>query len=77
MVQECCGHNNTFAMTIEVFEPSRPIGKKAFDAMRETNAAVWATDCPLAAIQFQQHAGVKPMHPMSILSRAYRLDGFD
>jgi glycerol-3-phosphate dehydrogenase subunit C len=77
MVQECCGHNGTYAMTVEGFEPSKRIGKKAFDAMRETNASVWATDCPLAAIQFQQHAGVKPMHPMSILSRAYRLDGFD
>jgi len=77
LVQECCGHNGTFAMTVEGFEPSSRIGKKAFDAMRETNASVWATDCPLAAIQFQQHAGVKPMHPMSILASAYRPDGFD
>jgi hypothetical protein len=38
---------------------------------------VWATDCPLAALQFQQHAGRKPMHPMSILARAYRADGFE
>ena len=37
---------------------------------------MWATDCPLAALQFQQHAGKKPMHPMSILARAYRADGF-
>jgi hypothetical protein len=37
---------------------------------------VWATDCPLAALQFQQHAGRKPMHPMSILARAYREGGF-
>ncbi len=77
MVQECCGHNGTFAMTVDGFEPSRRIGKKAFDAMREVNAALWSTDCPLAAIQFQQHAGVKPLHPMSILARAYRGDGFD
>jgi Fe-S oxidoreductase len=45
--------------------------------MREGNAALWSTDCPLAAIQFQQHARVKPMHPMSILARAYRQDGFE
>jgi glycerol-3-phosphate dehydrogenase subunit C len=77
MVQECCGHNGTFAMTVEGFEPSRRIGKKAFDGMLETKAAVWSTDCPLAAIQFQQHTGIKPLHPMSILARAYREDGFD
>ena len=28
------------------------------------------------ALQFAQHAGVKPMHPMSVLARAYRPDGF-
>ncbi len=76
LVQECCGHNGTYAMTVAGFEPSRRIGKKAFDGMKEAGAAVWSTDCPLAALQFRQHAGVKPMHPMSILARAYREDGF-
>jgi len=37
---------------------------------------VWATDCPLAALQFAQHAGRRPLHPLSILARAYREDGF-
>ncbi|HZM89738.1 MAG TPA: heterodisulfide reductase-related iron-sulfur binding cluster [Blastocatellia bacterium] len=76
-VMECCGHDGTYAMTVEGFEPSARIGKRAFDGMQESESQVWATDCPLAAIQFQQHAGVKPMHPMSILARAYRNDGFE
>jgi Fe-S oxidoreductase len=75
-VTECCGHDGTWAMTVEGFEPSQRIGKKAFEGMQQAEAGVWATDCPLAAIQFAQHAGVKPMHPMSILARAYREDGF-
>lgn len=75
-VMECCGHNGTYAMTVEGFEPSRRLGRKAFDGMQQAEAGVWATDCPLAALQFQQHAGVKPLHPMSILARAYRPDGF-
>ena len=73
---ECCGHDGTYAMTREGFAPSARIGRKAFDAMKESSARVWATDCPLAALQFTQHAGVRPMHPMSILARAYREDGF-
>jgi Fe-S oxidoreductase len=73
---ECCGHDGTYAMTTEGFEPSARIGKKAFDGMKEGAAEIWATDCPLAALQFQQHAGVRPMHPMSVLARAYREDGF-
>jgi Fe-S oxidoreductase len=63
-------------MKTEGFEMSRRIGKKAFDGMKESEAEVWSTDCPLAALQFGQHAGVKPMHPMTILARAYREDGF-
>ena len=76
-VMECCGHDGTYAMTVEGFEPSQRIGKKAFDGMKETADAIWATDCPLAALQFEQHAGVKPMHPMSVLAKAYRENGFN
>jgi Fe-S oxidoreductase len=76
MVMECCGHDGTYAMTVEGFEPSKRIGQKAFEGMKGTGGGVWATDCPLAALQFAQHAGVKPMHPMTILARAYRDDGF-
>jgi glycerol-3-phosphate dehydrogenase subunit C len=75
-VMECCGHDGTYAMTVEGFGPSRRIGEKAFDAMKATGAALWATDCPLAALQFAQHAGRRPLHPLSILARAYREDGF-
>jgi len=77
MVTECCGHDGTYAMKVESYEASKRIGKKAFDGMQAGPAEIWATDCPLAAIQFEQHAGVKPMHPMSILAKAYRGDSFD
>jgi Fe-S oxidoreductase len=76
-VLECCGHDGTFAMTVEGFAPSARLGAKAFAGMKAAEARVWATDCPLAAIQFQQHAGHKPLHPLSILARAYRGDPFE
>ena len=53
-------------MKKETFEASIKVGKKSFDGMKEAESEVWATECPLAAIQFSQHAGVKPLHPMSI-----------
>ena len=64
-------------MKVESFEASARVGKKAFDGMQGADAEVWATECPLAAIQFEQHAGKRAMHPMSVLARAYREDGFD
>jgi glycerol-3-phosphate dehydrogenase subunit C len=75
-VVECCGHDGTFAMTVEGFEPSIRIGRKAFQGMKDAAAAVWATDCPLAAIQLEQHAGKRALHPVTILARADRGEGF-
>ena len=71
-VMECCGHDGTFAMKVEGFDASKRIGQKSFDGMKSEESEVWVTDCPLAALQFKQHAGVKPKHPMSILAEAYR-----
>jgi len=76
MVAECCGHDGTYAMKVESFEASKRIGKKAFDGMKAEPGATWVTDCPLAAVQFEQHAGQKPLHPMSLLARAYRGEPF-
>jgi len=75
-VMECCGHDGTYAMKVEGFEVSQRVGEKAFSGMTDANAEVWATECPLAAVQFDQFAGRKAMHPMSVLARAYREDGF-
>jgi Fe-S oxidoreductase len=76
ITMECCGHDGTHAMKVEGFENSKKVGQRAFEGMEAAGAEVWATDCPLAALQFQQHAGRKPLHPMSVLARAYRADGF-
>ena len=73
---ECCGHDGTYAMKVESFEASVRMGQRAFDGMKEADAEIWLTDCSLAGMQFKQHAGVLPMHPMSFLARAYRKDGF-
>ena len=75
-IMDCCGHDGTYAMKVESFEASGRVGQRAFTGMRGADSAVWATDCPLAAIQFEQHAGRRAMHPMSVLARAYRDDGF-
>lgn len=76
-VLECCGHNGTYALKTETFEDSGRIGEKAFNAMKQMEADTWATDCPLAAVQFKQFTGTKPMHPMVILEKCYKGEGFD
>jgi Fe-S oxidoreductase len=76
MTMECCGHDGTYAMKVESFEASARIGKKAFAGLAEAKAEIWVTDCPLAALQFEQHADKKAMHPMSVLAKAYRGEAF-
>jgi Fe-S oxidoreductase len=75
LVDRCCGHDGTWAMKREHFEDSMRIGKPAFDEMSE--GGEMTTDCPLAAVQFEQATGHRPLHPVQILARAYRENGFE
>jgi glycerol-3-phosphate dehydrogenase subunit C len=76
LVEQCSGHDGTFAMKKEFFPLSMLAGKKAFDEMKDSSADVLASDCPLAAIQFEQAIGTRPIHPVQVLARAYEPDGF-
>ena len=76
LTAECCGHDGTWAMKKEFFELSLKNGAKAFEGMQSADAEVWSTECPLAAVQFEQACGKKALHPLEILDRAYRSDGF-
>jgi glycerol-3-phosphate dehydrogenase subunit C len=44
--------------------------------MRDANATVMATDCPLAAIQIEQATGIRPLNPAEIIALAYEPEGF-
>ena len=59
-VDACTAHDGTWAMKKENFELSMQWGERAFSGMREAEAAMMATDCPLAAIQIEQGTGVRP-----------------
>lgn len=75
-VDACTAHDGTWAMKSEFFELSMKWGEKAFAGMKDAEAQVMATDCPLAAIQIEQAIGVRPLNPIEILARAYEADGF-
>jgi len=74
LVAECSGHDGTWAMKKEFFEMSLQSGRKAFKGMKADTLTV--TDCPLAALHFEQATGTRPLHPLQVLARAYRADGF-
>jgi len=76
MVEHCSGHDGTWAMKKEFFPLAMLAGRKAFEGMAAAEAETFASDCPLASIQIGQALGKKPIHPIQVLARAYRADGF-
>jgi len=72
VVEECSGHDGTWAMKKENFELSLKYGSRAFTAMAEGDPKVTCSDCPLAAIQIEQGTGRRPLNPMQILAKSYR-----
>lgn len=76
LVSECCGHDGTWSMKTENFALSLRNGQRAFDGMQDASAELWTTECPLAALQFTQACGREVLHPIEVLDRAYRADGF-
>jgi len=75
-VDACTAHDGTWAMKKEFFELSMKWGEKAFSGLRDAEPNIMATDCPLAAVQIEQATGTRPLHPIEVLERAYRDDGF-
>ena len=72
VVEECSGHDGTWAIKKEIFEQSLKWGSRAFKEMAEGNPKVTCSDCPLAAIQIEQGNGQRPLNPMQLLARSYR-----
>ena len=72
VVEECSGHDGTWAMKKENFPQSLKWGSRAFHQMAEGNPKVTCSDCPLAAIQIEQGNGKRPLNPMQILAKSYR-----
>jgi len=72
VVEECSGHDGTWAMKKQNFDQSLKSGNRAFQQMAEGNPKVTCSDCPLAAIQIEQGNGRRPLNPMQILARSYR-----
>lgn len=73
LIQQCSAHDGTWSAKAPYFEESLKYGKKLFDAVRDAEPDVIATDCPLAAIQMNQVLGRHPVHPIQVLCRAYGL----
>ena len=74
-VERCSGHDGTWGVKVEWFEKSLAIGKPLFRRIREAEADVYTSDCPIAGTQIKQGLATDqgPVHPLVLLRQAYGL----
>ncbi len=73
-LQHCSGHDGAWSVKKEYFEESMKVGEPLFKFMKAEENCCCVTDCPLSAIQIQQGAGKKAIHPVVVLAQAYGLE---
>ncbi len=67
----CCGLAGTYGFKKEKYAIAREVGEDLFQAVRKLKAQVVISDCEACRLQIGHHTGVKTIHPMQILRRAY------
>ena len=71
MADHCSGVDGTWGFKTQYFDLSLKVALPLVDQMNAAAAKVTASDCPLAGMQIEKARGVKPLHPIQILWRAY------
>jgi len=71
VVAECSGIDGTWGYRAENYERARQVAKKMTVAIGKANGEVVAGDCHLANGGIVQETGRQPVHPVSLLARAY------
>ncbi|RIK03666.1 MAG: hypothetical protein DCC48_16050 [Acidobacteria bacterium] len=72
-VAECSGIDGTWGLRAENLEVARKVASKLAAAIDKQDADMVASDCTLAHGAIILETGRKPVHPVSILARAYGL----
>ncbi len=79
LIERCSGHDGSWGATVEFFDLSMTIARKAVRPIADCEPDLVASDCPLSALQLDQ-AGATPCahtpptrHPIQIIRDAYQL----
>lgn len=67
---QCCGIAGTYGFKKENYKYSQAIGESLFDAIKNSNVEVVATDCETCKWQIEMSTGVRVENPISILADA-------
>jgi glycerol-3-phosphate dehydrogenase subunit C len=71
LVMRCSGIDGTWGYRAEHYELARRVAQPMADEVRVAGNEVVCGDCHLANGAIEQETGAKPVHPMSLMARAY------
>jgi glycerol-3-phosphate dehydrogenase subunit C len=70
---DCCGIAGTYGLKKEKYEISMDVGERLFTALRDAGSELAACDSETCRWQIEHGAGVRAVHPVELLHRAYGL----
>jgi glycerol-3-phosphate dehydrogenase subunit C len=71
---DCCGVAGTYGLKREKYEIGMRVGDRLFGLVRESGARLSACDSETCRWQIAHATGVRSVHPIELLYRAYGLD---
>ncbi len=72
LVDACSGVDGTWGMQERFYDESMKVARGMLKRLDAAKPDWISTDCPLAALRIQKGLGVKPLHPVVLLNRAYQ-----
>ena len=69
----CCGIAGTYGVKKEKYEVAQAVGKPLFDMVKQTNEGLVACDTETCRWQIAKGSGVKAVHPIWLVHKAYGL----
>lgn len=69
----CCGIAGTYGLKNEKYEIAQAVGKPLFDMVAATNQGLVACDTETCRWQIEKSTGVRNVHPIVLVHRAYGL----
>jgi glycerol-3-phosphate dehydrogenase subunit C len=70
---ECCGIAGTYGLKAEKYDVAMAVGEPLFRQVRESGSSIAACDSETCRWQITKATGVRSVHPVEILHRAYGL----
>ena len=72
LVDACSGVDGTWGMQERFYDESMKVASGMLKRLDAAKSDWISTDCPLAALRIQKGLGVKALHPVVLLNRAYQ-----